>query len=88
MKTPWGQNDVAQDGERVDEHAQPGTGSTDVFGSLAFLYLIDQESALFVSSGYRDTGKQRLRLPLREQLHGQRGLRAQARRAGSTAWWS
>ena len=57
VKTPWGQNDVRQDGERVDEHAQPGTGSTDVFGSLALLHLIDARSALFVSSGYRHTGE-------------------------------
>jgi hypothetical protein len=57
VKLPWGQNDVEQGGERVDEHGQPGTGSTDLFGSLAFLYLIDKESALFVSSGYRHTGE-------------------------------
>jgi hypothetical protein len=56
VKTPWGQNNVVQDGARVDEHAQPGTGSTDGFGSLVFLYLIDSQSALFVSSGYRGTG--------------------------------
>jgi hypothetical protein len=56
LKTPWGQNDVQQEGVRVDEHAQPGTGSTDGFGSLVFLYLIDPQSALFVSSGYRATG--------------------------------
>ena len=35
---------------------RPGTGSTDVFGSIAFLYLIDKESALFASGGYRHTG--------------------------------
>ncbi len=57
VKTPWGQNDVQQDGERVDEHAQPGTGSTDLFGSLALLHLIDARSALFVSGGYRHTGE-------------------------------
>jgi outer membrane putative beta-barrel porin/alpha-amylase len=57
IKTPWGGNDVRQDGERVDEHAQPGTGSTDLFGSLAFLYLIDRKSALFVSTSYRHTGE-------------------------------
>lgn len=56
VKTPWGENDVREKGVRVDEHAQPGTGSTDVFGSLALLYLIDRESALFVSGGYRHTG--------------------------------
>ena len=57
VKTPWGQNDVEENGQRVDEHAQPGTGSTDVFGSMAFLYLLDKESAVFVSSGYRHTGE-------------------------------
>jgi hypothetical protein len=56
VKTPWGENDVVQDGVRVDEHAQPGTGSTDAFGSLVLLYLIDPRSALFVSTGYRGTG--------------------------------
>ena len=56
VKTPWGENNVVQDGVRVDEHGQPGTGSTDAFGSLVFLYLIDPRSALFVSSGYRGTG--------------------------------
>jgi hypothetical protein len=56
VKLPWGANDVQEDGVRVDEHAQPGTGSTDVFGSLVLLYQIDRRSALFVSSGYRDTG--------------------------------
>jgi hypothetical protein len=57
VKTPWGANEVQHDGERVDEHAQPGTGSTDFFGSLAFLYLVDKESAVFASSGYRHTGE-------------------------------
>jgi hypothetical protein len=57
VKTPWGENDVQEDGERVDEHSQPGTGSTDIFGSLALLYLIDAKSALFASAGYRDTGE-------------------------------
>jgi len=56
VKTPWGENDVTQDGVRVDEHAQPGTGSTDVTGGLAFLYLVDRESAVFVSGSYRHTG--------------------------------
>jgi hypothetical protein len=56
VKTPWGENNVVQDGVRVDEHGQPGTGSTDAFGSLVFLYLIDRQSALFVSAGYRGTG--------------------------------
>jgi hypothetical protein len=56
VKTPWGENAASEGGVRVDEHAQPGTGSTDVFASLAFLYLIDRNSALFASTGYRHTG--------------------------------
>jgi hypothetical protein len=57
VKTPWGENDVTSGGERVDEHAQPGTGSTDVLGSLVLLHLIDDRSALFLSGGYRHTGE-------------------------------
>ncbi len=56
VKTPWGQNALIQDGQRIDEHAEPGTGSTDVFGGLAFLHLFDETSALFASTQYRGTG--------------------------------
>ena len=56
VKTPWGENDATGNGERLDEHAQPGTGSTDLFGSLAVLHLIDPDSSLFASAGYRRTG--------------------------------
>lgn len=56
VKPPWGRNNVTADGERADEHVQPGTGSTDAFGSLAFVYLLDKRSALFASGGYRLTG--------------------------------
>jgi hypothetical protein len=56
VKTALGNNDYTIDGERVDEHAQPGTGSTDVFGGPALLYLIDARSALFASAQYRHTG--------------------------------
>jgi hypothetical protein len=59
VKTPWGQNNVTRSGERVDEHAQPGTGSTDAFAGLAFLYLFDAQSAAFVSASYRQTGSNR-----------------------------
>ncbi len=31
VKTAWGDNNVSRDGERLDEHVQPGTGSTDWF---------------------------------------------------------
>jgi hypothetical protein len=57
VKTSWGQNDVRKNGERVDEHAQPGTGSTDVFGGLSGVYLFDERSSLFASAQYRGTGR-------------------------------
>jgi hypothetical protein len=57
VKTPWGRNDVRQDGERVDEHAQPGTGSTDLFGGLSGFYLFDADSTVFASVQYRGTGR-------------------------------
>jgi hypothetical protein len=57
VKTPWGQNDVQQDGVRVDEHAQPGTGSTDLFGGVSGYYLLDERSTVFGSVQYRGTGR-------------------------------
>ena len=56
VKTPWGANDVQHEGARADEHAQPGTGSSDLSGGLAFLYLVDARSAVFASAAYRHTG--------------------------------
>lgn len=57
VKTPWGANDVRQNGERVEEHAQPGTGSTDLFGGLSGVHLFDAASSLFASFQYRGTGR-------------------------------
>lgn len=57
VKTPWGRNEIQQDAVRVDEHAQPGTGSTDLFGGLSGFYLFDADSALFASAQYRGTGR-------------------------------
>jgi hypothetical protein len=57
VKTALGDNNATIDGERADEHAQPGTGSTDVFGGVAFLYLFDKHSAFFSSGQYRHTGE-------------------------------
>jgi hypothetical protein len=56
VKTDWGRNEVTQDGERVDEHAQPGTGSTDWIAGLAGVYVLDPRSTLFGSAQYRNTG--------------------------------
>jgi hypothetical protein len=59
VKTPWGENDLRQDGTRVDEHAQPGTGAMDAMAGLASLYLLDTQSAVFASAAYRHTGTNR-----------------------------
>jgi hypothetical protein len=57
VKTPWGQDDLTgPDGVRLDQHAQPGTGSTDVFAGLGGVYLPDSASSLFGSVQYRWTG--------------------------------
>jgi hypothetical protein len=56
VKTDWGKNDLRMDGERLDEHLQPGTGSTDVFGGLSGLYLLNAKSSLFASVQHRRTG--------------------------------
>jgi opacity protein-like surface antigen len=57
VKTDWGKNDASADGERLDEHVQPGTGSTDWFAGLSGSYQIDPRSALFASAQYRYTGR-------------------------------
>ena len=56
VKTAWGKNDLAQGGARLDEHLQPGTGSTDWFGGLSSVYLLDSRSSLFGSAQVRRTG--------------------------------
>jgi len=57
VKTAWGKNDLSADGARLDEHLQPGTGSTDWFGGLSGLYLLDAHSSLFASAQVRRTGE-------------------------------
>ena len=57
VKTDWGENDASRDGVRLDEHVQPGTGSTDWFGGLSGSYQVDPHSALFSSVQYRHTGR-------------------------------
>jgi hypothetical protein len=57
VKTSWGDNDVTRDGERLDEHVQPGTGSTDWFAGVSGSYQLNPKSALFVSTQYRHTGR-------------------------------
>ena len=56
VKTPWGANDLRAGGARLDEHAQPGTGSTDWIAGAAGVYVLDPSSSLFGSLQYRRTG--------------------------------
>ncbi len=56
VKTPWGANDLRDDGARRDEHVQPGTGSTDWIAGAAGVYVLDPASSLFGSLQYRRTG--------------------------------
>lgn len=55
VKTDWGKNDLEAGGERLDEHMQAGTGSTDWFGGLSGVYLFDKTSSLFGSFQLRRT---------------------------------
>jgi hypothetical protein len=57
VKTPWGKNDVTKDGQRLDEHVQPGTGATNISGGLSGLYLLDEDSSLYASAAYTGTGR-------------------------------
>jgi predicted porin len=57
VKTDWGMNDASRDGERLDEHVQPGTGSTDWFAGLSGSYQVNPRSAIFASAQYRQTGR-------------------------------
>jgi hypothetical protein len=57
VKTPWGENDVTENGERLEEHVQPGTGATNLSGGLAGLYLLDAKSSLYGSFAYTGTGR-------------------------------
>ena len=56
VKTPWGRNNLSENGERLDEHAQSGTGATDVYGGVSAVFQIDARSSLFASIQYRHTG--------------------------------
>jgi hypothetical protein len=56
VKTNWGQNDVETDGVRLDEHVQPGTGSTDPFFGVSGYYLLNPQSSLCASVQKRRPG--------------------------------
>jgi hypothetical protein len=56
VKTDWGRNDLKGEGERLDEHLQAGTGSTDYFAGFSGFYLLNHTSSLFGSVQVRRTG--------------------------------
>jgi hypothetical protein len=56
VKAPWGRNDLSQGGERLDEHAQPGTGSTDLLSGLSAVLLVTPASTFLTSIQYRAMG--------------------------------
>ncbi len=56
VKTPWGRNDLARDGARLDEHAQPGTGSTDLVLGAAAVHVLGLRDTLLASVQARRTG--------------------------------
>ncbi len=59
VKTPWGENDLREGGVRLDEHAQPGTGSTDWVAGVDGVYVLDPASSLFGSFQLRRPGPNR-----------------------------
>lgn len=63
VKTPWGENGSRAAGVRLDEHVQPGTGSTDLLAGSSFVHLLDRSSSILASL--------QARLP-RENGHGYR----------------
>jgi hypothetical protein len=59
VKTDWGDNDLERDGERLDEHAQSGTGARDPFLGLSAVRLLDPKSTLYGSLQGRFPGRNR-----------------------------
>lgn len=56
IKSPWGENDLTRRGERLDEHAQPGTGSTDGIVGVSLVHQFTPRAALIASVQQRMTG--------------------------------
>ncbi len=81
VKSALGNNDYSREGQRVDEHAQPGTGSTDLFGSLAALQSARRAAGPLRLRAVSPHRGERLRVPLRAHRPPQSRLRTEARRA-------
>lgn len=57
VRTPWGQNNKQIDGERSEEHVQPGTGAVGGNAGLAFSRLLQTDATLFGSVLGRANGR-------------------------------
>jgi hypothetical protein len=57
LKTDWGKNDLTVDGERAEEHLQPGTGAWGGSTGFAFSKGLGAQSALFGSAFGRFNGR-------------------------------
>lgn len=53
----WGQNDKRLNGERAEEHLQPGSGAAGASGGVAFAKLLTGETSLFGSLSGRVNGR-------------------------------
>ncbi len=56
-KTDWGKDDATKDGQRLDQHAQAGTGSTDWLIGGSGVHLLDARTSLYGSLQLRLTGE-------------------------------
>jgi len=59
LRSGWGKNDAARDGERLEEHLQPGTGSAGVEPGLSFSRVVgsSDDSSVFGSVAGRFNGR-------------------------------
>lgn len=57
LRPGWGENDGRVDGERAEEHLQPGTGSAGVEAGLAFSRVVGGDGSIFGSVGGRFNGR-------------------------------
>lgn len=57
VRAGWGRSDGQVDGQRAEEHLQPGTGSAGLEAGLAFSRLVGGDGSLFGSAAGRVNGR-------------------------------
>jgi Putative MetA-pathway of phenol degradation len=57
LRTGWGVNDAQVNGERAEEHLQPGSGAGGVEPGLSFSRVVREEGSVFGSLGGRFNGR-------------------------------